>query len=78
MALADLLAAEPAKGRPCKVVRVIPATEHDALAELLAQAADPDHWRTWVGLQRDLRAQGFDLSDSSIRDHHRGACTCTR
>ena len=72
MTFASALAAESPAAKPCKLARILAAMS-DADAKALTAALDD---QPAIVLERALRRFGTPASDSTIRKHRDGTCSC--
>ena len=81
MAFAERATEVPSRAKPCKVARLLETlepAEAEGLLALMGQAEDREHPRKWVAVESAVRDEGYDASDSALKEHHRRLCTCYR
>jgi transposase len=64
----------PKKARPCKVRETIEALEPKDQEILKAAITDPA-WQT-LTLANSLKERGISISESPLRNHRAGRCSC--
>lgn len=76
MALADQLAGARTRWVPvCTVQKLALSMPEDDLVAFATALADED--TTAAFLARVMRAEGYDIGESTIRRHRRGDCRCS-